>query len=97
MNGCLDNILQGSHMRKEVEALEDKADLRADTRDVGLAILYQASMHLTIAHRFSLDIDTPAINFLEVIKTAQHGCFARTTGTNNNDDLPAFDGKIDTI
>src|SRR6266496_3588342 len=84
-------------MRKEVEALEHKTDPRTDTGNVGLAVLNQLPTFLAVAHQITLNIDTSAIDLLQVIDTAQQGSFSRATGPDDYDDLTAIHGEINAI
>src|SRR5207253_10160822 len=84
-------------MWEEVEALKHETNLRTDTGDVGLAVLDQSTIFLAVAHQFAFDINTPIVNLLQVIDAAQQRGFTRATGTDNHNDLPAFDREINAI
>ena len=97
VDGCLHHILQRGLVRKQVEALEDKADLRADTRNIGLFVLHQASIYLAIAHQFVLDIDTSAIDRLKVIEAAQQRRLAGAARPDDHHYLPPLYREIDAV
>src|SRR6266568_1761276 len=84
-------------MRKQVKALKNKTDLRAHTGNIGLMILNQSSIHLSIAYQLAINSDTAAIDLLQVIDTAQQRRFTRAAGADNHYDLPALHRKIDTV
>src|SRR2546421_8158518 len=97
MNGSLDDVLQGSHVRKQVEALKDETNLCTNTSDIGPAILHQATIDFTVAEMFAFDVNTPTVNLFEMVDAAEEGGFTGAAGADDDDDLPTLDGQVDTI
>src|SRR5437588_2769980 len=84
-------------MWEEVEALEDEADLGANTGNGGLAVLHQLSIDFAITDHFSFYVDVAAIDLLQVVDAAQHGGFAGAAGADNYNHLSTFDGEVNFI
>jgi hypothetical protein len=84
-------------MRKEIEALKDKANLGTHAGNVGLAILNQLAFVLAITYQLPINIDTSTINLLQMIEAAQHRSLTGAAGTNNDYHLTALDVKINAI
>ena len=97
MNGSFNDVLQGGHVRKQVEALKYETNLWTNTSDIGLPILHQATIDFTIADKLAFNINTPIVNLFQVVDTAEEGGFTRAAGTDDDDDLPTLDGKVDAV
>src|SRR4051794_12430162 len=72
-------------MRIQVERLKHHADVPAHCVDIGVAI----------HHIDAVDANHSAARFLEAIAAAQERTLAGAGGTNDEDELLRFDGKID--
>src|ERR1700738_894742 len=97
MDGGLDHILQGRHVRKEVKALKNEADLGTHTGNGSFCVLHNPTVHLAISNQLAIDINAPAINLLQVIDATKQGGLAGAAWPDHYHHLPAFDGKIDAI
>src|SRR5207237_497404 len=95
VNRSLDDVFQGGHVRKQVEALKDETNLRTNTTDIGLAILHQATIDFTIADKLAFNVNTPIVNLFQVVDTAEEGGFTGAAGTDDDDDLSTLDGQVD--
>ena len=73
-------------MRKEVEPLEDHADLFAHLVDICLA-----------RERDAVNDDLASRRFLEMVHAAQQRALARARGADDNDNLFFINGEIDPL
>src|SRR6266852_8293368 len=97
MDWCLDHILYGGHVRKQVKALKHKPYLSAYAGNVGLAVLNQPPVLLTIAKQLTFDIDAPIIDLLQVVDAAQQRRFTGAAWANNDQDLPTLYREINAV
>src|SRR5438270_2683218 len=97
MNGSFNDVLQGSHVRKQVETLKDETNLCTNTSDIGPAILHQATIDFTVAEMFAFDVNTPTVNLFQVIDTAEEGGFTGAARADDDDNLFTLDGQVDTV
>ena len=97
MNGSLDDVFQGGHVREQVEALKDEADFCTNASDIGLAILYQTAFDLTVTDEFVINVDAPTVDLFEVIDTTQERRFTGTAGADDDDGLSTLDGEVNAI
>src|SRR2546421_7248612 len=97
MNGSFNDVLQGAHVRKQVETLKDETNLCTNTSDIGPAILHQATIDFTVAEMFAFDVNTPTVNLFEMVDAAEKGGFTRAAGANDDDNLSTLDGKVDAV
>src|SRR5262249_14304716 len=70
-HGCLRDVVERGLVRKEVEALEDHADLRPLLGNRTLAVLDQPAVFLPVADQAAVDLDPPGVNLLEVVDAAE--------------------------
>src|SRR6266849_1409194 len=97
MDWCLDHILYGGHVRKQVKALKHKPYLSAYAGNVGLAVLNQPPVLLAIAHQLTFNIDAPIIDLLQVVDAAQQRRFTGAAWANNDHNLPTFYREINAV
>src|SRR5579884_3795204 len=97
VNGGFNDVFQSGHVGKKVKTLEDEADLRAHAGNIGLALLDNAPVDLTVAHQLPLHIDAPTIDFLKMVDAAQQGRFAGAAGADDDNNLPRLDGQVNAI
>src|SRR5579875_1698129 len=84
----LHHVLQRRQVSKEVEPLEDHANLGAHTGDVAFTILHQPSVWLlTIAHQLAINVNASAVDLFQVVEAAQEGCLTRAAWPDNRHHL----------
>ena len=70
VDGRLDDVLQCRHVRKQVEPLEEHADLLALAGDVPLAILDELAALLAVADEVAVHEDAARLDLLQVMDAA---------------------------
>jgi hypothetical protein len=91
----LDDVLQGRHVREEVEALEDHPDLRALAGDLALAQLVELVALLAIADEPPVDPQAARVDLLEVVDAAQERRLPRAGRPEHAHDLARRDLQRD--
>ncbi len=97
MDRCFDAVAESRHVRKEIEALEDHADLRAQFSHMGTARRNERFALTHPVHRFAVDPDHPVIDLFEGHEHAQHRRLARSGGANDRHDFARCDVEIQTV
>ena len=86
----LDDVVEHRHVRPEVEALEDEADLDAVPGDVALGVGAQTVLAVrAVADQVAVDLDAAAVDRLEVVDAAQERRLARAGRADQAHDLAA--------
>ena len=88
----LDDVLERGHVREEVEALEDHADLLALLRDVPLLVLDELAVGLAVADEVAVHEDPALLDLLEVVDAADERRLARSRRADDDDHFLALDG-----
>ena len=73
-----DDVLEGGHVREEIEALEDHADLGAFSADLALRQLVDLAAVLPVSDQLAVDGEPAGIDLLEVVDAAKEGALARS-------------------
>src|SRR5207302_3200545 len=76
------DVLQRGHVREEVEALEDHADLGPLAADLMLTKLVELVTTLPVADQLAVDPQTPGVDVLQMVDAAQEGALTRSGGTD---------------
>src|SRR4051812_8440561 len=91
----LGHVLQGGHVREEVEALEHHADVPSLSRHLLVPQLVQLSAVLAVAHQPAVDPQPAGVDLLEVVDAAQERGFARTRWPDDAGHLARGDLQVD--
>jgi hypothetical protein len=83
----LDDVLQGGHVREEVEALEDHPDLGPAARHLRLAELVELVARFAVSHQLAVDPQPSCVDLLEVVDAAQEGRLAGARRAQQAHDL----------
>ncbi|MCY1367093.1 hypothetical protein D9M69_540090 [compost metagenome] len=86
-DGAEGDVLQGGHLREQVELLEDHAGLLAD----------QPLLHLGVVDLEAIDEQLPATDDLQLVDAAQQGGLARTGRADDDHHLAAADLQVDVM
>src|SRR5690242_19479452 len=78
-------VLEDGEMRKQVEVLEDHADLAA----------YLVDLLQVVGEFDAVDDDAAGLVLLETVDAADHGGLARARGPGDDDALTAVDAQVD--
>src|SRR5699024_6390121 len=97
----LHDVLQRGHVREEVEALEDHADLPALRRDLLVLEAVQPALPLRlllpVAHEVTVDEDPARLDVLELVEAPEEGRLARAGRPEQADDLSGRDVEVDAL
>src|SRR4051812_5437059 len=67
LNRRLYDVREHSHVREQVEALEDHADAESRLRGLALLLLVELPVALGVANELTVDVEPPGIDLLQVI------------------------------
>src|SRR6266446_6065363 len=93
----LDHVLERRHVRKEVETLEHHPDLGALLGDVGLGVLDEPAVLLSVADEMAVDLDPAGIDLLEVVDATEERRLARPGRSDDADGLSRNDVEGDSL
>ncbi len=93
----LDDVFQRSHVRIQIELLEDHADMPTLFCDGALAKPLQVTIAHGVADLLVAHHDIAAINRLEVVDTTQESGFPRAGWAENHDHLAGLHIEIDAL
>src|SRR6185437_3314019 len=93
----LDDVLEGSHVAEEVEALEDHADLGPVSTDLCIAQLIELVADLAVTNELAVDPEAPGIDLLQMVDATQEGRLARARGSNDANHLTRLDFERDAL
>ncbi|MDT4829695.1 hypothetical protein FQZ97_631220 [compost metagenome] len=86
-DGAEGDVLQGGHLREQVELLEDHAGLLAD----------QPLLHLGVVDLEAVDVQLTATDDFQLVDAAQQGGLARTGRADDDHHLAAADLQVDVV
>src|SRR5699024_3110792 len=91
------DVAEHAQMGKQVEPLEDHADIATLNRDLGVTQLVQASAFLLVPHELAVDPQPPGGELLQVIDATQERGLARSGGADDAHHLTALDLEVDPL
>ena len=97
LDRCLHDVLEGRHVREQVEALEHHADVAALLRGILRVQLVQLAGGLPVADQLAVDVELAAVDLLQVVDAAQEGRLARPGRPDQAHHLAAPDGQRDAL
>ena len=89
------DIAECGQMRKQVEALEDEADLLALLGELAVAQMHVAAVDLLLADQRAVDVDVAGGRLLEIVDAAQQRRLARAARADDRDLLAARNVEAD--
>ncbi|MNF49393.1 hypothetical protein D3C84_306640 [compost metagenome] len=97
LDRCLHDVLQGAHVREQVEALEHHADLAAHSADVAFRRTHQLAAALDMGQGFAIDLDHALVDGFQGHQRPQQGGFARAAGADDRHLLVGLHLQIEVI
>ncbi|MCY1429602.1 hypothetical protein D9M71_455240 [compost metagenome] len=94
----LNDVLQGRHVRKQVEALEHHADLAANATDMPVVGRHQHAVAIGhVRQQIILDADQSVINALKRHQHPQQRGFSRAAGADDRDFFAWSDIQVQVV
>ena len=94
---CLHDVLEGGHMREQVEPLEDHPDLSALCRHGFVGELVEDTLPVVVAHELPVDPDSPAVDALQEVDASQERRLAGAGGPEQTDHLTGRNVHVDPL
>ena len=88
---AFDDVLQHSHVRKQVEALEHHAGCQALAGDLRLVEFVQLVPDDAVADQFAIDPEAALVDLYQLIDAAQQGGFSGTGAADDAEDAAGGD------
>ena len=93
----LHDVLEGRHVREEVEALEDHADVPALEGDLAVLELVELVALLPVADQLAVDVQPAGVDLLQVVDAPQEGRLAGAGRADQAEDLARRDLQVDAL